>query len=211
MGALGPHLQRKLAGLGWRLLHAAAGAKLSGSGPLAPSCSERSRPSRRLPSPRLPGSPSLSLALQRALARSHFFRPPLPRCPHLGRLRQGLAPAPFPSQPGASSPATSRSDAEFRGSWSRASRRSPTRSLSLEQPLNAASLQAAAAGRPPALPRVVQNSGQLRSRLGPQRQRCSPRPGLWAPREPASGCRLSAPPGRRGGRSTDPSAPCGPR
>lgn len=170
-----------------------------------PSCSGRSRPSRSLPS--APAWLSLPLApsTARSLARSHFFLLPLPRRPHLGRLRQRSAPAPLASQPGAlgrtalpgaASPVPSGSDPALRGGRSRAARRSPTRSLALAG--------AAAAARPPAPPRVVRDSRRLRARLGPQRQRRPPRPGFWAPREPASGCRLSAPPGRAGAPPTPP-------
>lgn len=207
------------AGLGWAdaflSAAAAAGAGPSGCGPLAPSCSEHSSPSRSLPSPRLPRSPCLSLALI-------FFLLPLPRRPHLGRLRPlvdsrstpFLARSPsagprFLEPPHALPPArTLGSPAAGAGL---AAAPQLARSLSLEQPPNAACLAEAAARRPPALPCGVQDSGRLRSRLGPQRQRRPPRPGLWAPQEPASGCRLLASPGRAGGRATDPSARRRPR
>lgn len=99
--AVGPHLRRKLAGLGWAgaflSAAAAAGAGLSGCGPLAPSCSGRSSPSRSLPFQRLPRSPCLSLALIFSCCRYRGART------SAGCARWS-APAPLASYPGAPRP-----------------------------------------------------------------------------------------------------------
>lgn len=157
----------------------------------------RPRPSRSRPSPRPPRSPGLSLPLARALI---FFCCRFCRCrgaagrPHLGRLRQlpGSRPAPFP-------PAWTLGSAAARAGLAAAPQRAC--SLSLGQTPNAARPAAASAGRPPVHSRCVRDSGRLRARLGPQRQRRPPRPGLWAPRGPSVRL-LSAPPGQAGALPT---------
>lgn len=194
--------------------------------PSPPRAPGRSRP---LPQPPLSASSSLPLSLARSparsLARSHFFLllllPPLPRrrwapaswpAALAGRLPLHSLPLPEPPA-GARSPEPPRPlpSARTPGSAGPEQDRPPLPSslarllacsLSPEQQENAARLEAAPAGQPPAHPRCVRDSGRLRARLGPQRQLGPPRPGLWASRAASLRRRLSAPPGQAGAQPT---------
>lgn len=184
---------------------AAAGARLSRCGPLAPSCSGRSSPSRSLLSPCLPCAPCLSLPVSLALiffpaAAASAPRPAEPagrllvhsfRSPELSagsRISEPPRPLPPARTPG--SPVAG-------GRLCR--RGSPARSLALagagaeRRVLGGGCSRAAASSslRRPGL-RAAPRRAQSAASAPP------PRPVLWAPRETASGRRRPASPGRAG-------------
>nr|XP_054110645.1 uncharacterized protein LOC128931891 [Callithrix jacchus] len=227
---LGPHFDRKLAGLGSHLLGCGSGSGCGrrGSAPAAPgplALPGAPALSRSLSSPRLPRSlvsrslfRSLSSALSSSLSFFFLLLLPLPRRRQApapppvalaGRSRSALFPArssrPDPARL-AASPAPSGSDAGLRGSWSRGCRRFPPRLLA----------RLSSSGTPRAWWRLLPGGRQLipaASRtpggcaLGSVRSVSTGRrgPGSGHRENRASGCRPPACAPGSGGHAADPS------